>query len=434
MATFIKKFASKLGVLDYKGTWNASNNTPDLAASLPKKGHYYIVSTSGSFDLNGISAWETGDWVVHNGTEWQKIDAADKAKTSQLETSINNLTVSVNNISNDTSAIPTITADIESLQINSDSLKNFNLSEVFYVAKNGNDTLGSGSSANPFLSISGALAKIDSYSVQQDKNVLILVAPGAYAENVTVTRPKTHILGLVSSRSNTVTISGNVTINPSAVVGGLHNSLFTLENLLVAPGSGDAVTITGANECSVCLTNLYCYTSGTGVKRGLVANQTSAVKTRIQINNMLINNVSSNSKGASLTNSHTTAQYLTCYAGASEALELINTTLTASSSWFQNNNPSNLVSVNATSVFSIGNSYAYNQYQNGNGISIAPGGQVVCANNVFQITGTSGFVVVGSLGSVFTHANNSFVYGTSNKISSAIGAGNVPMSTTFVSA
>ena len=60
--------------LNYEGTWNASTNTPTLTSSVGTNGDYYIVSVAGSTDLNGITDWQPGDWVIFNGTVWQKID------------------------------------------------------------------------------------------------------------------------------------------------------------------------------------------------------------------------------------------------------------------------------------------------------------------------------------------------------------------------
>lgn len=60
--------------LTYQGTWNASTNTPTLASSTGTSGYYYIVSVAGSTNLNGITDWQAGDWLVFNGTVWQKID------------------------------------------------------------------------------------------------------------------------------------------------------------------------------------------------------------------------------------------------------------------------------------------------------------------------------------------------------------------------
>jgi hypothetical protein len=62
--------------LDYQGTWNASTNSPTLASSVGTEGHYYIVGTAGNTNLNGITDWKVGDWVLwsESGTSWQKVD------------------------------------------------------------------------------------------------------------------------------------------------------------------------------------------------------------------------------------------------------------------------------------------------------------------------------------------------------------------------
>jgi hypothetical protein len=65
---------ANLNALVYEGTWNASTNTPTLASSVGTNGHYYVVSTSGSTNLNGVTDWVTGDWAIFNGSAWQKID------------------------------------------------------------------------------------------------------------------------------------------------------------------------------------------------------------------------------------------------------------------------------------------------------------------------------------------------------------------------
>jgi hypothetical protein len=57
----------------YRGTWNASTNTPTLTSSVGTQGFYYIVATAGSTTLNGISSWAVGDTVIFNGSVWQKI-------------------------------------------------------------------------------------------------------------------------------------------------------------------------------------------------------------------------------------------------------------------------------------------------------------------------------------------------------------------------
>jgi hypothetical protein len=65
------------GGLSYQGTWNASTNTPTLASSTGVNGYYYIVATAGSTNLDGITDWQIGDWLLFNGTVWQKIDQSN---------------------------------------------------------------------------------------------------------------------------------------------------------------------------------------------------------------------------------------------------------------------------------------------------------------------------------------------------------------------
>jgi hypothetical protein len=66
--------SSVIGTLSYQGGWNASTNVPTLVSSVGTNGYYYVVTTAGSTNLNGITDWAIGDWAIFNGTAWQKID------------------------------------------------------------------------------------------------------------------------------------------------------------------------------------------------------------------------------------------------------------------------------------------------------------------------------------------------------------------------
>ena len=70
-------WGSVTGGLSYQGTWNASTNSPTLTSSVGTQNNYYIVGTSGSTNLNGITDWVIGDWLIFNGSVWQKIDTTD---------------------------------------------------------------------------------------------------------------------------------------------------------------------------------------------------------------------------------------------------------------------------------------------------------------------------------------------------------------------
>ena len=64
--------------LVFQGTWNAATNTPTLVSGSGTTGNFYIVSTSGSTNLDGVTDWVTGDWAVfieQGATDaWEKID------------------------------------------------------------------------------------------------------------------------------------------------------------------------------------------------------------------------------------------------------------------------------------------------------------------------------------------------------------------------
>ena len=64
--------------LVFQGTWNADTNTPTLANGTGTTGHFYIVSTEGSTNLDGITDWKVGDWAVfveQGATDaWEKVD------------------------------------------------------------------------------------------------------------------------------------------------------------------------------------------------------------------------------------------------------------------------------------------------------------------------------------------------------------------------
>jgi hypothetical protein len=61
----------------YQGTWNANTNTPALTSGIGTKGYVYRVTTSGSTDIDGTTDWKSGDFIVFNGTTWDKWDSTD---------------------------------------------------------------------------------------------------------------------------------------------------------------------------------------------------------------------------------------------------------------------------------------------------------------------------------------------------------------------
>lgn len=70
-----------IGSVDYKGTWDANTNSPDLGALTPDKGDYYVVNVAGTTSLGGITDWQIGDWAIYNGTAWEKVDNTDQVSS-----------------------------------------------------------------------------------------------------------------------------------------------------------------------------------------------------------------------------------------------------------------------------------------------------------------------------------------------------------------
>ena len=58
----------------YKGTWNASTNSPTITSSVGTNGDFYWVTVAGSTNINGINSWSIGDVIVFKGgtNTWEK--------------------------------------------------------------------------------------------------------------------------------------------------------------------------------------------------------------------------------------------------------------------------------------------------------------------------------------------------------------------------
>lgn len=91
MLKTVSSIVNAIGALNYKGTWNASTNTPTLTSSVGTKGDYYVVSVAGSTNLDGQTLWGVGDWAVFNGSIWQKVDGGSTGIFTDVTTG--NLTV-----------------------------------------------------------------------------------------------------------------------------------------------------------------------------------------------------------------------------------------------------------------------------------------------------------------------------------------------------
>jgi len=136
------------GFVNYKGTWNASTNTPTLVSSVGTKGDYYVVSVTGSTNLNGITTWTQGDWAIFNGTAWEKVDNTD------LVTSVNGYTGVVVLTQTDISGTASLTT---TQTITNKTLTSPKINEI--LDANGNEILGLSTTASStdFLTVKNGI-------------------------------------------------------------------------------------------------------------------------------------------------------------------------------------------------------------------------------------------------------------------------------------
>jgi hypothetical protein len=97
MLKTVSSITNAIGALNYKGTWDASTNSPALASGVGAKGDYYVVSVAGSTTIDGQSLWGVGDWIAFNGTTWQRVEGGSTGEFTNI--SVNAGTVSAPSIS-----------------------------------------------------------------------------------------------------------------------------------------------------------------------------------------------------------------------------------------------------------------------------------------------------------------------------------------------
>jgi len=98
MLKTVSSITNAIGALNYKGTWNASTNTPTIVSSVGVKGDYYVVAVGGTTNIDGVSNWGVGDWITFNGSVWQRVEGGADLNGVNLSvsgtTTLSNLTAS----------------------------------------------------------------------------------------------------------------------------------------------------------------------------------------------------------------------------------------------------------------------------------------------------------------------------------------------------
>ena len=83
-------------VMEYKGTWDASTNTPTLVNGTGNQGDVYLCNVAGTVNFGaGPIAFFVGDQVIYSGTIWQRASGATGTVTSVGLTSTGNDAITI---------------------------------------------------------------------------------------------------------------------------------------------------------------------------------------------------------------------------------------------------------------------------------------------------------------------------------------------------
>jgi hypothetical protein len=295
----LKTASSLINSLFYAGTWNAATNTPTLTSGVGVKNTYYIVSTAGTTNLDGISSWNVGDWAIFNGTTWQKILGGETETFANITVTgltgymyaNGNSAVTASTtipVARVTGAVPNTTYVLAGTNLTGGGALTGNVTiNNPYNGTVTNVATGTGLTGGPITS-TGTISIANT-----------TVTAGTYGSNGAVSQVVINAQGQVTSASNV-----GITIPVANVTGAVANTV----NVLAGTGLSGGGALTGNVTLNLANTTVVAQTYGNAnsVSQVVINAQgqvTSASNLAISINAAQINTTIPNS---GLTNSSTT--------------------------------------------------------------------------------------------------------------------------------
>ena len=211
-----------LGGAIYHGTYNATTNTPLLADGTGTQGWYYVVSIAGLYNFgSGNIDLNIGDWIIYNGTIWQKVDNTDAVTSVNGFIGAVNLTTS--NIGEVTNLYFTNTRAIAALSGQSNTLFT---NGAGYITANQNITLSGDVTGSGNTAISTSIS-----NTTVTGKILTGYVSGA---------------GIISATDSILTSIQKLNGNIGAIVSGV-SSVNGLTGVVPLTGTTNRLTITASN-------------------------------------------------------------------------------------------------------------------------------------------------------------------------------------------
>jgi len=246
-------------IMEYKGTWNASTNTPTLANGTGDTGDVYICNVAGTVNFGaGPLTFAVGDYVIYSGSIWQRSSGA---------------------VGTVTSVAATITGDsltISGSPVNTSGTLAFAFNGTTAQYIRGNGTLETFPALTGFVPYTGATANVDlgTFDLTADIiNLNQLKAVGSGGLNI-YSNSGTHIALMGGGGGAGVTFYGGIVGTTGAFTSSGSTDTFGITH---SSGSGIALNITkGGNGEGLYINK----TSGSGNAATIIGtlNATTLVK------------------------------------------------------------------------------------------------------------------------------------------------------------
>lgn len=227
-------------IMEYQGTWNASTNTPTLADGVGNAGDVYIVQVAGTQNLgSGSISFLASDWVVYNGSTWEKSSNSNSVVSVNGFTGV--VTLAIDDISD---VVLTAAANRDVLKFDGANWINSSLDISANDAATGSNATLTAIASSVVRLTSGSLVSID-------------MIPAGYSSQKFVLTNATGVSVLINNDTGATAanriltgISDALTLENTASIIMVYDSTTTRWRVVGGSGSGGSSGSGGVNYLS----------------------------------------------------------------------------------------------------------------------------------------------------------------------------------------